>query len=175
MVVTYLPLAVASHAGVGRACRLVAAAGPSTAGRWFAGRIGDRRGQTPLLVPGVALSVIGMAALAVTSSGPLVVAGATPFGTGFGVLQNATLALMYARVPAAEFGTVSAIWNAAYDLGMAAGAIVVGSLVTLTGFSAAFLIVAASMLPALALARPEAQPDLVRSAEVDLVPVPAIA
>ena len=95
------------------------------------------------------------------------------FGTGFGVLQNATLALMYARVPAAEYDTVSAIWNGAYDLGMAAGAIAVGSLVALTGFSAAFLVVAACMLPALALARHEARPNMVRSAAADLIPVPA--
>jgi predicted MFS family arabinose efflux permease len=58
---------------------------------------------------------------------------------------------------------------------MAAGAIIVGALVTLTGFSAAFLVVAAAMLPALVLARREAQPDPARSAEVDLVPAPATA
>ena len=91
------------------------------------------------------------------------------------MLQNATLTLMYARVPTTEYGTVSAIWNGAYDSGMAAGAVAVGALVAFTGFSAAFLAVAASMLPALALARHEAQPDPIRSAEVDLVPVPATA
>ena len=92
------------------------------------------------------------------------------FGTGFGALQNATLALMYARVPTVAYGTVSAIWNGAYDLGMGVGAIAVGALVAVTGFSGAFLIVAATMLPALALARHEAQSDLVRSAEVDPLP-----
>jgi MFS family permease len=179
VIVTYLPLAGAGHAAWVAPAALLLQPATSTAGRWFAGRLGDRRGQTRLLVPGVALSVIGMTAMAVTTCGPLIVTGAMAFGTGFGVLQNATLTLMYARVPAAEYGIVSAIWNGAYDLGMAAGAIAVGALVAVTGFSVAFLVVAASMLPALALARheaqPDAQPDLVRSAEVDLVPVPATA
>jgi MFS family permease len=175
VIVTYLPLAVAAHAAWVAPVALLLQPTMSTAGRWFAGRLGDRRGQDRLLVPGVALSMTGMTAMAATTCGPLVVAGAALFGAGFGVLQNATLTLMYARVPAAEYGTVSAIWNGAYDLGMAAGAIAVGALVSFTGFSAAFLVVAASMLPALTLARHEAQSDLSRSAQVDLVPVPATA
>ena len=176
MVVTYLPLAVAAARRMGRAGRAAAAAGGLDRGP-LVRRAGSAiaAARPGCSCPGVALSVIGMTAMAVTTCGPLVVIGAMVFGAGFGVLQNATLALMYARVPAAEYGTVSAIWNGAYDLGMGAGAIAVGALVAFTGFSAAFLVVAASMLPALALARREAQPDLVRSAEVDLVPVPATA
>ena len=149
----------------------------STAGRWFAGRLGDRHGQTRLLVPGVLLCVVGMTAMATTGVAPVVVAGAAVFGAGFGVMQNATLALMYVRVPAAGYGTVSAIWNGAYDLGMAAGAIAVGGLVTLTGFSAAFLIVGAANA---ARARPgpagRATGPRVRHVQADLVPLaPAAA
>ena len=97
------------------------------------------------------------------------------FGAGFGVLQNATLTLMYARVPASEYGTVSAIWNGAYDLGMAAGALAVAALVTVTGFGAAFALVAASMLPALVLARREPEADLVASGQPEFDAVPAAA
>src|SRR4051794_11737087 len=173
VLVTYLPLAVGAHAGWVVPAALLAQPALSTAGRWFAGRLGDRGGQSRLLIPGVLLAVTGMTAMAVTASGVLVVAGAAVFGTGFGVLQNATLALMYARVAPAEFGTVSAIWNGAYDLGMGGGALAVGTLVTLTGFSAAFIVVAASMLPALAIARRDARPDPLRTAKVELLPVPA--
>jgi MFS family permease len=175
VVVTYLPLAVAADSAWVAPTALLLQPAAASASRWFTGRLGDRRGQTRLLVPGVALSVAGMTAMALTACGPLVVAGAAVFGTGFGVLQNATLTLMYARVPAAGYGTVSAIWNGAYDLGMGAGAIAVGALVAVTGFGAAFLAVAVSMLPALALARREARPDLVHSAEADPVPVTATA
>ena len=157
VVVTYLPLAVAAHAAW---MALLLQPAAATAGRWVAGRLGDRRGQVRLLVPGVALSIIGITAIAVTPSTTLVIAGAVAFGAGFGVLQNATLSLMYAHVPAAGYGAVSAVWNAGYDAGMAAGAIGVGLLVTTTGFSAAFLITAAAMLPALVMARRAAAPRI---------------
>jgi MFS family permease len=168
VVVTYLPLAVTVQAAWVIPAALLAQPAPATAGRWFAGRLGDRAGQLRLLVPGVLLSLTGMAAMALTGSAPLVLAGAALFGAGFGVLQNATLALMYARVPPREYGTVSAIWNGAYDLGMGAGALAVGTLVTLTGFGAAFVVIAVGMLPALAMARRDAQPDRFPAREVHL-------
>jgi predicted MFS family arabinose efflux permease len=174
VVVTFVPLAV-PHATWAAPAALLAQPTASTAGRWYAGRLGDRRGQTRLLVPGVALSVVGMATMAVTSYGVLVVAGAVVFGIGFGVLQNATLALMLARADAGEYGTVSAIWNGAYDLGMGAGAVAVGALVTVTGFPGAFLAVAASMIPGLVTARREAKPDPSPALEVDLPQVSTAA
>ncbi len=39
------------------------------------------------------------------------------FGTGFGICQTSTLALMMDRVPASGYGMVSALWNMAYDVG----------------------------------------------------------
>jgi predicted MFS family arabinose efflux permease len=60
---------------------------------------------------------------------------------------------MYSRVPAGGEGTVSAIWNAAYDLGMAAGALCAGPVVGLAGYSVTFGLSAAIMLPALVIAR----------------------
>jgi predicted MFS family arabinose efflux permease len=160
VVVTYLPLAVAGRAAWVAPVALFLQPAASTAGRWIAGRLGDGHGQVRLLVPGVALSVTGMAAMAVTPSAALVTAGAATFGAGFGILQNATLSLMYARVSAAGYGTVSAIWNAGYDMGMAFGAIGVGLLVAATGFAPAFLVTTAAMVPALVAAyRESALPE----------------
>jgi MFS family permease len=175
VVVTFVPLAVGTQAVWVAPAALLLQPTTSTLARWVAGRLGDRRGQTRLLVPGVSLAVIGMAAMAATSAGWLVAAGAGVFGTGFGLLQNATLALMYARASEPEYGTVSAIWNGAYDLGMGVGALAVGALVTQTGFSLAFLVVAATMLPALALARAEARPTSQPVTDLDLVDVPVTA
>lgn len=156
VIVTFLPLAVpASMASV----VLFVQPAVSTFARWAAGRIGDRRGHTGLLLPGVLLAIVGTAALAGTGSFATVLAGATAFGAGFGILQNVTLALMYERAPRSAYSGVSAVWNAAYDLGMAAGAIGFGVLVPAIGFSAAFLLTAATMLPALVPARRESARD----------------
>ena len=156
VLVTFLPIALGRPLSWVAPLALFVQPAVATAARWIAGRLGDRRGQTTLLLPGVILSIVGMVALAATGSPAAVLTGAAVFGAGFGILQNATLALMYARVPVAGYNTVSAIWNAAYDLGMALGAIGVGLLVSVVGFTAAFLLTAAAMVPALFLARREA-------------------
>jgi MFS family permease len=152
VIVTFLPLAIpASMASV----VLFVQPAVSTFARWAAGRVGDRRGHSRLLLPGVLLAIAGTAALAGTGSFACLLLGASAFGAGFGILQNVTLALMYERAPRSAYSGVSAVWNAAYDLGMAAGAIGFGVLVPAIGFSAAFLLTAATMLPALAPARRE--------------------
>jgi predicted MFS family arabinose efflux permease len=152
VLVTFLPLAL-SRPWVAPAALFVQPA-VATAARWVAGRIGDRRGQARLLAPGLLLSIAGMAAVAATGSPAAVLIGSAVFGAGFGILQNVTLTMMYASVPRSAYSSVSAIWNAAYDLGMAVGAIGAGLLVTSLGFPVAFLLTAAVMVPALALCRP---------------------
>ncbi|MEU9210322.1 hypothetical protein AB0D27_20775 [Streptomyces sp. NPDC048415] len=63
--------------------------------------------------------------------------------------KNATLTLMYARVPASGYGTVSAVWNLAYDGGMGVGAVGFGALAGWTGYPWAFAVTALLMLVAL--------------------------
>jgi predicted MFS family arabinose efflux permease len=152
---TFLPLAVSGAAAWVAPAALLAHSAAATGSKWIAGRLGDARGHVRLLAPGVLGSAGGMALLALTESPVAVLVGATTFGLGFGLLQNATLTLMYSRVTTAGYGPVSAIWNAAYDVGMAVGALGVGLLVGLIGYPVAFLLVAALMLPALLLIRRE--------------------
>lgn len=153
VLVTFLPLATLGQPVWVATAALFIQPAASTVSRWIAGRVGDRRGQKCLLVPGLILAAAGMAALACTSMPTAVIAGAFVFGTGFGVLQNATLTLMYTRASAGEEGAVSAIWNTAYDLGMAAGAFGAGLTVTTLGYPTTFVLTAAALLPALALVR----------------------
>ncbi|MFL6120094.1 MFS transporter [Actinophytocola sp.] len=158
VLVTFLPLATSAQPAWVAATALLAQPAASTVTRWIAGRVGDRRGPACLLAPGLLLSAAGMALLAATGTPAAVIGGALVFGTGFGALQNATLALMYNRVPAGGESAVSAIWNAAYDLGMAAGALAAGLVITSIGYPTTFLLTAAVMLPALALSRRDRRP-----------------
>jgi predicted MFS family arabinose efflux permease len=155
VVVTFLPLAMLTGPAWVATVALLAQSTSATAVRCVAGRLGDRYGAARLLAPGLALTAIGMAGMALLASPAAVIGGALVFGAGFGVLQNATLSLMYARVPAGGEGTVSAIWNAAYDLGMAAGALGAGLAVGAIGYPATFLVTAALALPAFAVLRRE--------------------
>jgi predicted MFS family arabinose efflux permease len=155
VLVTFLPLAIAGRSAAVATIALFAQPAAATLARWAAGKTGDRRGHAMLLCPGVALSAAGMAALAATSSPVLVIAGATTFGIGFGLLQNATLTLMYARVPRSGHTAVSAIWNAAYDAGMGAGAIGMGLIAGSVGYPGMFLLTGALAVTALLPARRE--------------------
>jgi predicted MFS family arabinose efflux permease len=158
VVVTFLPLALTDRSATLTVAALLTQSAASTVARWFAGRLGDRHGTARLLTPAVVLASVGMATMAATGAPSAVVCGAILFGTGFGLLQNATLTLMYNRVPAGGEGAVSAIWNAAYDLGMAAGALGAGFTVSSIGYPATFVLTAAAVLPALALVRRDRRP-----------------
>ncbi|MFE4518906.1 MFS transporter [Kitasatospora sp. NPDC056783] len=157
IMVTFLPLAVASATAVTLA--LLVQPGAAVLTRWLAGRYGDRRGSDGLVLPALLLAAAGVLLLASTDSAVAVVAGAAVFGAGFGVAQNATLALMYARVPPAGYGTVAALWNVAYDGGMGVGAVAFGAVAGRTGYPWAFVLTAAVMLGALAPAWRDRRPD----------------
>ncbi|HYJ71164.1 MAG TPA: MFS transporter, partial [Actinomycetota bacterium] len=149
VVVTFLPLAVTGGprnlAAVGLFVQAVAA----TTSRWWAGRFGDRHGPAVLLVPGVVATAAGMLALVLIDRPAAVVAGMALFGSGFGVTQNASMTLMLNRVAPSGYGTVSAIWNLAFDAGIGAGAFGFGVVAARTGYPAAFAATAALVLAAL--------------------------
>jgi predicted MFS family arabinose efflux permease len=149
VVVTFLPLAVAGGAGGLAAVALFVQAVGSTLTRWWAGRFGDRHGPAVLLVPGVVATAAGMALLVLVGRPAAVLAGMALFGAGFGATQNASMTVMLNRVAPAGYGTVSAIWNLAFDLGIGVGAFGFGVVAAQTGYPAAFAVTAALVLAAL--------------------------
>jgi MFS family permease len=149
VVVSFLPLAVTRASGNLAAIALLAQAAAATAARWWAGRHGDRHGPARLLVPGIIAAAAGIAGLVLTNSPAAVLGGMVLFGAGFGISQNASMATMFERVPATRYGTVSAVWNLAYDAGTGAGAFGFGLLASGAGYPAGFAVVAAVMLAGL--------------------------
>jgi predicted MFS family arabinose efflux permease len=149
IVVTFLPLALPGASGELAAFALLAQAATATLARWWAGRYGDRRGPAALLVPAVLAAGIGVLALVAIASPAAAVAGMLLFGAGFGVAQNATLSLMFERVPPSGYGTVSAMWNMAYDAGLGVGAAGFGVVAARTGYPWAFALTATLVLAAL--------------------------
>jgi predicted MFS family arabinose efflux permease len=149
VVVTFLPLAVGGGSGSLAAVALFVQAVGSTLTRWWAGRFGDRHGPAVLLVPGVVAAAAGMAALVLVGQPAAVLAGMALFGAGFGATQNASMTLMLNRVAPSGYGTVSAIWNLAFDLGIGVGAFGFGVVAAQTGYPAAFAVTAGLVLAAL--------------------------
>jgi predicted MFS family arabinose efflux permease len=161
---TFVPLALAHHSSDVTPFALLAQPAMAALARWQAGRYGDRHGPARLLIPGVVAVAVGMVGvgLALTLAPVAVIPAMVVFGTGFGTVQNSSLALMYSRVPASRYSIVSALWNLAYDAGLGVGAAGFGVLATRTGYPVAFALTAALMTTSVAVAwrdRPPANGD----------------
>ena len=141
---SFLPLAKAIPSNLSSAALLVQAI-TATLSRWQAGRHGDRYGHARLLIPALGVAALGMAAMVVLGSPVLLIAGMVLFGAGFGVVENATFALLIEQLPEAE---ASALWNLAYDAGYGAGPAVFGLICVRTGYPAAFALTGALILAA---------------------------
>ncbi len=148
---SFLPLAKGIPSNLSSAALLVQAI-IATLSRWQAGKRGDRYGHARLLVPALAVAALGMAAMMVLGSPAAIFTGMVLFGAGFGVLENATFALLIEQLPEAK---ASALWNFAYDAGYGSGPAAFGLLCVRTGYAAAFALTGALILAVVPLARRE--------------------
>jgi MFS family permease len=139
---SFLPLAKGMPSNLAAAALLVQAV-TATLSRWQAGKHGDRYGHARLLIPALVVAALGMAAMLALGSPVVIVAGMMAFGAGFGVIENATFALLLERLPEAK---ASALWNLAYDAGYGAGPAVFGLICIHTGYPAAFALTGALIL-----------------------------
>ena len=139
---SFLPLARGIPANLSSAALLVQAI-VATLSRWQAGKHGDRYGHARLLVPALIVAALGMAAMMMLGSPVAIFAGMVLFGAGFGVIENATFALLIEQLPEAK---ASAWWNFAYDAGYGAGPAVFGLVCPRTGYPAAFALTGALVL-----------------------------
>jgi predicted MFS family arabinose efflux permease len=130
--VTFLP--IARPDGVLATVSLLVFGVMAALTRWRAGALADRIGSRLLLPAGLCLCTAGLIVVAGglhlgRGTGPdaVVLLGATVFGTGWGAVQNLTLVAAFGRVGPERATTASAVWNAAFDSGLAVGALVVGA------------------------------------------------
>jgi predicted MFS family arabinose efflux permease len=149
VVVTFLPLAVPGSGIFSAAGALLVVGVTSSVSRWWGGRFGDRRHPGLLLAPGLVACAVGMAGL--PFGGVILLAGAVLFGTGYGLLQNASLILMMERVSKSEYGLGSTLWNAAFDTGTGIGAFSFGLVISAVGFYWSFFICSALLASSLVL------------------------
>jgi MFS family permease len=145
---SFLPLAKGIPSNLSSAALLVQAI-TATLSRWQAGKHGDRYGHARLLIPALAVGALGVAAMMMLSSPAAIFAGMVLFGAGFGVIENATFALLIEQLPEAN---ASALWNLAYDAGYGAGPAVFGLICVRTGYPAAFALTGALILAAVPVA-----------------------
>jgi predicted MFS family arabinose efflux permease len=127
-------------------------------GRWRIGRVADRSGASPLLLPLLLTMVVGLLLTALAVAGDdgdahtaVLLTAVVVVGIGYGTLQNLTLLVALSRVAPGDYGRASAIWNVGFDSGTALGSVLVGLVASSSGFSVAFLVVAGLVVAVLPL------------------------
>ncbi len=128
--------------------------------RWRAGLLADRIGTRRLLPAALLVGAAGLAAVALglEATDAVVLAGAAVFGAGYGAVQNLTLVAAFARAGEGGSTAASALWNASFDAGTAAGALALGLVAAGVGLPWTYVLVAGVLLAALPLARVATRP-----------------
>ena len=106
--------------------------------RPFIGRNADRIGHARLIVPCLAMIVVGVWTLAVASTGTMFVVSAVLFGVGFGSAYPVFVAHLMHHVAEHRRGATFGAMIGAFDTGIGTGSIAVGWLSERYGFGRAF-------------------------------------
>ena len=122
--------------------------------RWRAGLLADRWGSRLLMPLTLLVGAVGLVVVAVGLGGgdPWVLIGAAVFGAGFGAIQNLTLLSAFARAGEGGTTSASAMWNASFDAGTAAGALGLGLVAAGIGLDWTYVLSAALLVAALPVA-----------------------
>ncbi|MFG3026476.1 MFS transporter [Streptomyces sp. NPDC048254] len=139
VVFTFLPSALQSAPAWTAPAALLVVQVTCTVTRMFSGGLVDRLGGPVLLVPAIAVAAAGMCGSAFPHAPAVVIAGASLFGAGFGVIQNATLVVMLRASQHAGVELGSVAWNLAFDAGTGVGAVAGGLVLSATGHAPLFL------------------------------------
>lgn len=106
--------------------------------RPIGGALSDRRGRGFVIVPSLVAMSIALALLVVTWDQWALVAVAALTGIGFGGVQPTLMALTVDCAGAHERGAAMGTFTAAFDLGIGAGSVAMGVIVSAAGFGTMF-------------------------------------
>ena len=130
--------------------------------RWRAGALADRAGGRVLFPVALGVAATGLLAVAaglLTGAAVLVLLGAAVFGMGYGAVLNLSLLAAFARAGRGRATAASAVWNAAFDIGLGVGALVVGAVASAgLGLAGTYVACAVGLLAAVPVAVAAAPP-----------------
>jgi MFS family permease len=103
-------------------------------------RLADRLGRRRVVGLAIASTAVGYVALAPPPTAATLLLGALFLGGGAALLYPTLVALLVDRTPEAERGLALGTLSAAWDVGVAAGALLVGYTVERTSYGVGFLL-----------------------------------
>jgi predicted MFS family arabinose efflux permease len=150
-VITFAPI-VLPTSGLGSAAAFLFVAGAARAvSRWLAGVLGDRGPGRLVLLGSIAVTFLGLIALASHANPLVVIFAAAAFGAGYGAVQTAVYLAMVARGSSDHRNNISALWNSGIDLGASLGGTLIGLAAARYGYAAAIWAIPAVVLISLPL------------------------
>lgn len=114
--------------------------------RFLAGRLYDRRGPGPVVVPGLALMAAALVLISRAQNLAAFLVAAVIFGLGFGAVHPALQALAVAGVPYSRRGAANATFLSALDIGMGGGAALFGLVAQGIGYAGMYQVAAVGPL-----------------------------
>ncbi|MFD0713741.1 MFS transporter [Paenibacillus sp. GCM10027626] len=114
--------------------------------RPISGRIFDSRGHGAVLIPAAISIVASMTILSFTTTMPTLILSALLYGLGFGAIQPTLQAWMLRSCSTEQHGTANGMYYNSTDLGVAAGAIILGAISSATSYATMYLYSAGVMV-----------------------------
>jgi predicted MFS family arabinose efflux permease len=148
-VITFVPL-YARDRGLGDPTLFfVLFAAFTIAARALSGRVFDRRGPLPVVLPGLALFTLAVVLLGLWATRPVLLGAAACLGLGFGSFQPAVAAMVINRVDPRRRGAGSATLISSFDLGIGGGSLALGGVAQAWGYRSMYLAAALAGVAAL--------------------------
>ncbi|MNI00034.1 major facilitator superfamily transporter [compost metagenome] len=114
--------------------------------RPISGRVFDSKGHAAVLIPAAISVVASLIVLSYATSMPLLILSALLYGLGFGAIQPTIQAWMLRSGTQEQYGTANSMFYNSTDLGVAAGAIILGAISSASSYAMMYRISAGFMI-----------------------------
>jgi MFS family permease len=138
-VITYTPTFVRDHHLGPVATFFLSYTGAAIVTRLAGGGLGDRFERGRVVGPAIALLAVSLVALACVPSAPWLAGAGVLFGTAQGFVYPTLNAFAIDHAEADQLGRAQTLYNGAFNLGVTAGSVVLGSVVDAVGHRRMFL------------------------------------
>ncbi len=115
------------------------------------GKIIDRFGFDFAVIPGLSCILIAMVLLSQASVLPVFLVVAFVYGTGFGAVQSSLQTMAVVNTPPHRLGAANATFLTGFDSGIGLGAIILGAVASVVGYSQMYLWAVVSLIIAFIL------------------------
>lgn len=114
--------------------------------RPISGKVFDRKGHAAVLIPAAACVIASLIVLSYTTTMPMLVVSALLYGLGFGAIQPTIQAWMLRTSNPNQYGMANSMFYNSTDLGVAAGALVLGAISSVSDYAMMYRYSAGFML-----------------------------